>query len=396
LSAAAGFSVYRGNHEKETADAMPDLTRRELLIALNAAPEISRPAAYRLAQELDRWSSRLSGGEVPPERLAAEAGVPHAQMRKALALATTPGGAAAAAAREILAAERLGARVVTLDDPGYPPGLRQLSPPPPVLYLRGELPAGPAVAIVGSRRADAYGREAADTFARTLAAAGVTVVSGFAQGIDAVAHRSALAVPDGRTVAVLGCGLGVDYPRVHGRLGGEIAARGALLTEFPCGLVPRAWHFPLRNRSIAALSAGTLVVQAALRSGSLITAHHALDLGREVWAVPGRIFDEGSLGANALIREGAHLAQHPVDLLEMLLPRSAASQLPLPLPADPGPEPPAGFPGQVLAEVPHGSTRVAEEIAVRLDVPVDRVLAALLMLELEGWVKRLPGSAYGR
>ena len=375
---------------------MPDLTRRELLIALNAAPEISRPAAYRLAQELDRWSGRLSGGEVPPERLAAEAGVPRAQMRKALALATTPGAAAAAAEREILAAERLGARIVTLDDPGYPPGLRHLSPPPPVLYLRGELPAGPAVAIVGSRRADAYGREAADTFARTLAAAGVTVVSGFAQGIDAVAHRSALAVPDGRTVAVLGCGLGVDYPRGHGRLGGEIAARGALLTEFPCGLVPRAWHFPLRNRSIAALSAGTLVVQAALRSGSLITAHHALDLGREVWAVPGRIFDEGSLGANALIREGAHLAQHPVDLLEMLVPRSAACQLPLPLPADPGPEPPAGFPGQVLAEVPHGSTRVAEEIAVRLDVPVDRVLAALLMLELEGWVKRLPGSAYGR
>jgi DNA processing protein len=376
---------------------MPDPTRRELLIALNAAPGISRPAAYRLAQELDRWSARGPGDEATPERLAAAAGIPRAQMRKALALAAAPGGAAATAERETREAERLGARIVTLDDPGYPPGLRHLSPPPPVLYLRGgELPAGPAVAIVGSRRADAYGREAAELFARTLAAAGVTVVSGFAQGIDAVAHRSALAAADGRTVAVLGCGLGVDYPRGHGRLGEEIAARGALLTEFPCGLVPRAWHFPLRNRSIAALAAGTLVVQAALRSGSLITAHHALDLGREVWAVPGRIFDEGSLGANALIREGAHLAQHPVDLLEMLLPSSAASQLSLPLPADPGPEPPAGFPGQVLAEVPKGSTRAAEEIAVRLDVPVDRVLAALLMLELEGWVKRLPGSAYGR
>jgi DNA processing protein len=188
----------------------------------------------------------------------------------------------------------------------------------------------------------------------------------------------------------------VDYPRGHDRLGEEIAARGALVTEFPCGLIPRAWHFPLRNRSLAAMTAGTLVVQAALRSGSLITARHALDLGRDVWAVPGRIFDEGSLGANSLIREGAHLAQHPADLLEILLPTAAAAQLALPLQPDPAPEPPPGFGGQVLAEIPPGKTRLAEEIAARLDSPVDRVLAALLELELEGWVKRLPGSIYGR
>ena len=369
---------------------MSEPTRRELLIALNAASTLSRPAAYRLAQELDRWS----GAEVSPERLAAGTGVPRAQMRKALAI---PGTAAAVAARETAAAGRLGGRIVTLEDPDYPPGLRHLSPPPPVLYIRGELPAGPpAIAIVGSRRADAYGREAADLFSRGLAAAGVTVVSGFAQGIDAAAHRGALAAPDGRTVAVLGCGLGVDYPRGHARLADEIAARGAQVSEFPCGLIPRAWHFPLRNRSLAALTQGTLVVQAALRSGSLITARHALDLGREVWAVPGRIFDESSLGANALIREGAHLAQHPADLLEFLVPRALAGQLPLPVPAATGPEPPPGFPGQVFAEIPPGSPRVAEEIAIRLDVTVDKVLAALLELELGGLLKRLPGSAYGR
>ena len=161
-------------------------------------------------------------------------------------------------------------------------------------------------------------------------------------------------------------------------------------------MLPRAWHFPLRNRSIAALAAGTLVVQAALRSGSLITARHALDLGREVWAVPGRIFDEGSLGANSLIREGAQLAQHPADLLEMLLP-SGTAQISLPLAmAAAGPEPPPGFAGQVFSEVPTGGSRVAEEIAVRLDVPIDQVLAALLELEIEGLVKRLPGSAYAR
>jgi DNA processing protein len=367
---------------------MSTLTRRELLIALNASSEISRPAIYRLAQELDRWS----GAQGPPERLAAAAGVPRAQMRKALAALDTAGETAA---REAAAAKRLGGRIVTLDDSDYPSGLRHLAPPPPVLYLRGEVPAGPAVAIVGSRRADAYGREAADLFARALAAAGVLVVSGFARGIDATAHRGALAAPGGRTVAVLGCGFGVDYPRGHQGLGQEIAARGALVSEFPCGLVPRTWHFPLRNRSLAALTAGTLVVQAALRSGSLITARHALDLGRDVWAVPGRIFDETSLGANGLIQEGAQLAQHPADLLEVLLPRSGAPQLPLPL-AAPGPEPPPGFAGQVLAEVPPGTTRVAEEIAIGLDAPVDRVLGALLELELGGWVKRMAGAMYTR
>lgn len=368
-------------------------TRRELLIALNASHEISRPAVYRLAEEMDRWL----GEAASPEALAAAAGVPRRQMQRALAVAGASAAVTDTAARESAEAEQLGGRIVTLEDEDYPLGLRQLTPPPPVLYLRGELPPGPAVAIVGSRRPDPYGEEAADLFARALATAGVTVVSGFAKGIDAVAHRGALAAPDGRTVAVLGCGLGVDYPRGHSRLAGEIAARGALLSELPCSMLPRAWHFPLRNRSIAALAAGTLVVQAAMRSGSLITARHALDLGRDVWAVPGRIFDEGSLGANALIREGAQLAQHPADLLEMLLPRGSSPQISLPLPmAAAGPEPPSGFLGQVLSEVPPGGSRLAEEIAVRLDVPIDQVLAALLELEIEGWVKRLPGSAYGR
>jgi DNA processing protein len=377
-------------------------SRRELLIALNAATEISRPAVYRLSQELDRWFNAGDAGGYS-ERLAAELGVPKAQCAKALALRER---AVEFAGRETAKVEKLKGRILTREDPGYPPSLLQLSPPPPVITLRGTVPEGPAVAIVGSRRADAYGREAAELFARSLAAAGIVVVSGFARGIDATAHRSALAAPAGRTVAVLGCGLAVDYPKGHAKLADEIAERGAVVSEFPCDLIPRAWHFPLRNRSIAALAAATLVVQAAHRSGSLITARHALDLGRDVWAVPGRIFDESSLGANALIRDGASLAQHPADLLEVLLPRLPRSAAQLALSAIPamsavlapesGPEAPPGFPGQVLAEIPKGATRGAEEIAVRLDVPIDRVLAALLELELEGWVKRLPGSIFGR
>jgi DNA processing protein len=386
---------------------LADLRRhRALRIALNAAPHLSRPAAYRLAREPGRWAPGAGTAAAdPPDRLAAALGVPRAQMERALAVAAK---AEALAARELAAAERLGAAVLLAEDPGYPEALRQLDLPPPVLYVRGNGGhlLGPAVAIVGSRRADSYGLEVAELFARTLAAAGVAVISGFAHGIDAAAHRGALAASasngaaGGPTLAVLGCGLGVDYPRGHDRLAEEIAGRGALLTEFPCGLAPRSWHFPVRNRVIAALAAGTLVVQATPRSGSLITARYALDLGREVWAVPGRIFDERSLGPNALIRDGAVLVQHPRDILDTLRPAlvgsppglspSAAPRFNLPA------EPPPGLPGDILAALAPGTLRLPEEIAAGLGTPVDGVLGALLELELGGWVKRHPGAAYGR
>ncbi|HSK77345.1 MAG TPA: DNA-processing protein DprA [Thermoanaerobaculia bacterium] len=365
---------------------------RELLIALNAAPRISRPAVCRLAQELSRWSEAPE----PPGLLAAAVGIPKAQMEKALAVRET---AAAVTAREEAEAGRLGARIVLQEDPAWPAGLAHLSLPPPVLYVAGEIPEGPALSIVGSRRSDAYGTEVAETFARALAASGVTVVSGFARGIDAAAHRGALAADGGRTVAVLGCGLGVDYPLGHAKLAKEIAARGALVSEFPCGMAPRAWHFPVRNRVIAALSAGILVVQATPRSGSLITARHSLELGREVYAVPGRIFDERSLGPHALLRDGARLVQHPQDILDDLLPRRPGSPPPGPLFAEPAPalpDPPEGLPREILAVLPPGSFQVPEDLAVRVDAPVDQVLGALLELELGGWVKRMPGSVYGR
>jgi DNA processing protein len=373
----------------------PSGTHRALRIALNAAPQLSRPAAYRLARDPARWA----GASEPPDRLAAALGVPCAQMEKALAVAAK---AEALAERELAAAERLGARLLLCEDAGYPAALRQLDLPPPVLAVRGTLPpfdpGCPAVAIVGSRRADSYGEEVAGLFARTLAAAGVAVVSGFAHGVDAAAHRGALAADGGLTVAVLGCGLGVDYPRGHARLADEIAERGALLSEFPCGLAPRSWHFPVRNRIIAALATGTLVVQAAPRSGSLITARQALDLGREVWAVPGRIFDERSLGPNALIRDGATLVQHPRDILETLRPPDHhAGVFPVGEGAFKSEEDlPAGLAGQVFAALSPGAVRLPEEIAAGLGVPVDGVLGALLELELGGWARRHPGGAYGR
>lgn len=384
---------------------------RELLIALNTAPGLSRPALCRLGLELDRWAGPLGPETVPgpdsipgsetgarpgpgkmdPAETARGLGLPRATLAKAHALLPE---AAAAAAREEEAAARMGARLVTVRDPDYPAALRHLALPPPVLAVLGEIPTGSAVAVVGSRRADAYGLEVAETFSKALAAAGVAVVSGFARGIDAAAHRGALAGP-GRTVAVLGCGLGVDYPRGHKRLGQEIAASGAVISELPCGREPRPWHFPVRNRIIAALAAGTLVVQAAPRSGSLSTARHALDLGREVFAVPGPIFDERSLGPNALIRDGAVLVQHPKDILELLVPSAGGAGAPVqPLRAEEEDAPPAedGLAG-VLAP---GVTLAPEEIAGRLGQPLDAVLGTLLEWELAGWARRLPGGTYTR
>lgn len=365
---------------------------RDLAIALNAHPSLSRPALYRLVCEIPRW---LGAPRSTPE-LALAAGVPRGQMAQALAAVST---AAEVADRQEEAALRLEARIVTCFDADFPPPLRHLEPPPPVLTVRGRLPTGEATAIVGSRRADDYGREVAGLFARSLAAAGIPVISGFARGIDAIAHQSALEVPGGRTVAVLGCGLDIEYPRGHAaRLGGAIAANGALVTEFPFGAPPRHWHFPVRNRSIAALAQGVLVVQAALRSGSLVTARHAADLGRDVWAVPGSIFDERALGTNALIREGAMLVQHPRDLLDLLAP--AASDIsPPPLPAPRSEEialPPAGLLGQVFAALPAGDAIPAEDLAHATGLSVDQTLGALLELELGGWVRRLPGPVYAR
>jgi DNA processing protein len=373
---------------------MPETTTdpKTLLIALNAQPRLPRPAMYRLAQEIDRWL----GSREPAADLARAVGVPEAQMAKALALAGRPEEVIATAGRERAAAERLGARLVLSTAPDYPAALRQLPLPPPVLAVRGELLDGPAVAMVGSRKADPYGKEVAELFARALAEAGVTVVSGFARGVDAAAHRGALSAPKGRTIAVLGCGLAIDYPSGHAALGNEIAARGALISEFPCDAGPRSWHFPVRNRVIAALAAGTLVVQAAPRSGSLVTARHSLDLGREVWAVPGRIFDERSLGPNALIRDGATLVQHPREILEILFP----GPHPLPLfpeePSTPEPEPPPGPPGEVLTALPIGSPRAPEELAESTGLAVDQVLGALLELELGGLVRRAAGGLYSR
>ena len=363
---------------------------RILLIALNATLQLEREVICHLSRHLDQWWNRHNSPSAlsrASQCLRLSKGI----LAKATKILCNPD---AVAARELDRATAHGAEVVTLADPSYPRQLLDLSLPPPVLYCRGAPPAAPGIAIVGSRKASRLGLEIAELTGRELALTGLTVVSGFARGVDAAAHRGALSATGGRTVAVLGCGLDFDYPRGHRRLGDQIARQGAVVTEFPFGTRPEARNFPVRNRIIAALATGTLVVEATPRSGSLITARLAIDLGRDVYAVPGALFDDRSAGPNTLIRDGALLVQHPRDILESL-PWSVRSQL-IPVEDKPAQAPLRGPKGDLLEHMKQGCSYPPEELATSTTWPVERVLALLLELELTGWVRRYPGSAFGR
>jgi DNA processing protein len=218
--------------------------------------------------------------------------------------------------REYAKLEAAGASLITLEDESYPPLLKSLLDAPSVLYVRGTLlpEDNLAVGIVGTRRATAYGRDAAAFFSRQLVQNGVTIVSGLAYGIDAAAHHAAIDA-GGRTLAVLGCGVDQIYPRDHGDLMAQIAQHGALISEFPLGTRPDPSHFPRRNRIISGLSLGILVVEAPEKSGALITAAIALEQGREVFAVPGNIFSPASAGTNRLIQDGAKPIMSVDDIL---------------------------------------------------------------------------------
>ncbi len=202
-------------------------------------------------------------------------------------------------------AEEVGARVVTLKDSEYPPLLKEIEFPPPVLFVKGKLPKSPCVSVVGSRKCSSYGRAVASSLGRFLAERGICTVSGLALGIDSEAHAGALE-GKGETVAVLGCGIDVIYPRSNASLRKKIERKGAVITEFPPGTKPKKENFPRRNRIIAAISYATVVVEAAKRSGALITASYAVSFNRHVFAVPGNITSPFSVGTNSLIKEGAY------------------------------------------------------------------------------------------
>lgn len=290
---------------------------------------------------------------------------------------------------EMARLETAGVDVVTWSSPDYPERLRHIYHAPPVLYLRGELKQADewAVAVVGTRKASAYGREAARHVASELARAGVTVVSGLARGIDSVAHRAALEA-GGRTVAVLGNGVDVAYPAENRRLMQHIVERGAVVSEYSLGTPPDAGNFPPRNRVISGLSLGVVVVEASERSGALITADYAAEQGREVFAVPGNMFNRNSIGCNRLIQQGAKLVLSIEDVLEELNLTMVAQQLELQAVV-----PENETESLLLSYLSREPTHV-DQIVRQSELSASEVSSTLTLMELKGMVRQVGGMNY--
>jgi DNA processing protein len=283
-----------------------------------------------------------------------------------------------------------GHHLLTLHDPGYPEALANIADPPLMLYLNGDaaLLRQPALAIVGSRNASLQGRANAEAFAQTLSDAGVTIVSGLALGIDAAAHEGALR-GSGSTIAVIGTGPDRIYPARNRDLGRRIAEAGCIASEYPLGTTAAAGNFPRRNRIISGLSAGVLVVEAAAESGSLITAHVAIDQGREVFAMPGSIHSALSKGCHKLIREGAQLVETVDEVLEALR-TSPLARTPMPSHAYAPHEC-----ARLLGELGHDPI-CFDALAASSSIDAASLNSQLLVLELAGLIERLPGGLVSR
>jgi DNA processing protein len=315
---------------------------------------------------------------------------------------------------EVARAGTLGVAIITCQDPLYPKNLLNIYDYPPFLYMKGSLcPEEIGVAIVGSRLASTYGKYVTEKLSRELALKGITIVSGLARGIDSAAHRGALA-GKGRTIAVLGSGLDIVYPPENEALAADIAAQGALVTEYPFGTPPNAPNFPARNRLISGISLGVVVVEAGEKSGSLITARIAAEQGRSVFAVPGAIESAGSRGTNRLIKQGAKLIENMEDILEEILPQAGLSlaaperpslfSAPEAVPEDTNtmPEPHSSDVGglgatesKLLSFITQKPVDVDTLIA-RSGLTAHEVQSGLLVLALSGIIRQLPGKMFLR
>ena len=370
-----------------------DETREELvaLLVLSHLPGVGDRTVTRLVAHFGCGRAAL---RAPANRFMEVAGKKATDARRS--------ASDRASAEAILAeCERLRLELLSIGNPGYPAELLNLTDPPPVLFLRGrpDLLHRPAVAIVGSRRATETGRRMAERIAAVLARRRVVVVSGMAMGIDGAAHRGALSA-GGDTVAVLGCGADVAYPTSNRKLHRDIGRDGLLVTEFEPGEGALPHHFPKRNRIIAALANAVIVVEAGDRSGALITVEHALDLGRDVFAVPGSVENEASRGTNALLRDGARVLPSPEAILQELewLPEpddgdgveGAALLTGNSYPGDSGGD--AGTLWEALTATPLH----LDDLARKASVDPARAMTTLTLMELEGWVSQVAGMRFCR
>lgn len=279
--------------------------------------------------------------------------------------------------------------LITWDDGDYPRRLKEISQPPPLLFVKGSINVEDdwAVAVVGTRRVTPYGRQVAGEIARYLVQNGVTIVSGLARGVDAIAHQSALQ-EGGRTMAVLGSGVDVIYPPEHRKLAAEVSQQGALISDYPMGTQPDGVNFPPRNRIISGLTLATIVVEAGEKSGALITAEFAVEQGREVFAVPGSILTPQSEGTNHLIEQGARPLLKMSEILEVLkleqIPEKQLVRRTLPL--NPSEK-------NLLAQLSHDPVHI-DELCERTGLPIIDVSATLTMMELKGLVSQVGGLHY--
>lgn len=362
------------------------------------------PTPPRSEEEAIRWLQLIRSHRVGPStfyRLLGEHGSAGKALLALPEIARTAGVKGyrvcdpLEAEREYRAGRKLGARLLCYGGPGYPAALMDIDDAPPVLWARGRLEMfeAPCVALVGARNASSLGTRMARRLAAELGQAGHIVVSGLARGIDAAAHAAAL---EHGTIAVLAGGINVTYPAENAALAAQIGESGLLVSEQPLGLTPQARHFPRRNRIISGLAQAVVVVEAAAKSGSLITAKNALDQGRDVLAVPGHPFDGRSGGCNMLIRDGATLVRCIEDVLEALPTTTQPIQAtPAPAPLPPGPPHEKRAAGTLEPRILRllGPSPMAEDQLIRdLDLPADAVAPALVELELTGRIRRQPGG----
>ncbi|MBI4338535.1 MAG: DNA-protecting protein DprA [Chloroflexi bacterium] len=291
---------------------------------------------------------------------------------------------------EVERLERCRVQALTWNDPAFPRRLKEIYDVPPVLYVKGDITPDDewAIAVVGTRHATMYGREATQQIVSQLVRNHITVVSGLARGIDSIAHRAALDA-GGRTIAVFGCGLDVIYPAENARLAQEIAEHGALVSDYPLGARPKAQNFPLRNRIMSGMSLGVLVTESGASGGALITARFALEQNREVFAIPGSIFSVQSRGTNRLVQEGAKLVNDVSDILEEL----NLTMIPQQLELAPPPAPVDQIEALLLQQLSRQPTHI-DQVCRQSRLPIATVSGTLALMELKGMVRQLGGMNY--
>jgi DNA processing protein len=349
-------------------------------VAFSGIPGVGR---VRIAQLKDHFGSLQDAWNAPEGKLK-QAGL---DSRSADALVTLRPRISVDDEMERL--ERHGVDALICEGPAYPSRLKEIYDYPPVLYVRGKLPADdePCLAIVGTRRPTVYGRQVTEEIVADLARSSITIISGLARGIDSVAHRTALDA-GGKTVAVFGSGLDIVYPGENANLAKAIVEHGALVSEYPLGVKPKAENFPLRNRIMSGLSLGVLVVEAGERSGALITAQQAMEQNREVFAVPGSILSPVSQGTNRLIQEGAKLVRNHTDILEELNLTIVVQQAEI-KEFSPANEVESAILKQLGPEPNH-----IDEICRRSGLTMSEVSSTLAMLELKGIARQVGSMNY--